>query len=159
MMNGYLFTLLTSLANRLDFFWPKYMYLSGSCFFARKAMVEAVGMYDETNFMYGEEDDLRYRLICQYGPSMKYNSKLHYIHPMHTRQPDIEYEKKLIDAAIKMNEKNGYPRRLTIKNRLRNLRLLIWREELKQMLHRGEQKKLEVMKQKREYLVQILRES
>ncbi len=159
MMNGYLFTLLTSLANRLDFFWPKYMYLSGSCFFARKAMVEAVGMYDETNFMYGEEDDLRHRLICQYGASMKYNSKLHYIHPMHTRQPDIEYEKKLIDAAIKMNEKNGYPRRLTVRNRLRNLRLLIWREELKQMLHRGEQKKLEVMKQKREYLIQILRES
>jgi len=58
-----------------------------------------------------------------------------------------------------MNEKNGYPRRLTVRNRLRNLRLLIWREELKQMLHRGEQKKLEVMKQKREYLVQILRES
>ena len=155
MMNGYLFTLLTGLANRFDFFLPRYMYVSGSCFFARKEMLEAVGKFDEHNFMYGEEDDIRCRLLKQFGPNMRYNPRLHYIHPMHTREPDIAYEKRLIDTAIRLNEKNGYPRERTIRNRLRNLRLLIWREQLKRLAGHGDKNRLDVMLEKREYLNEL----
>lgn len=159
MMNGYLFTLLTALANRFDYYVPKYMYVSGACFFARKEMMEEIGMYDEESFMYGEEDDIHYRLMKKYGPVMKYNSKLHYIHPMHTREPDIEYEKKLIDTTIRLNEKNGYPKERTIRNRLRNLRLLLMRERLKTLFGRGDKKKEKVMRERREYLRQLSNQS
>lgn len=159
MMNGYLFTGLTALANRFDFFLPRCMYVSGSCFFARKEMLEAVGMFDEQNFMYGEEDDIRCRLLKTFGPAMKYNPRLHYIHPMHTREPDLAYEKRLIDTAVKLNEKNGYPQKRTLRNRLRNLRLLIWREQLKNLAGHGDVSRLDVMRKKREYLRQLYRKS
>lgn len=159
MMNGYLFTLLTSLANRFDFYMPKYMYISGACFFASKKKMEAIGMFDEKSFMYGEEDDIHCRLLRMFGPTMRYNTKLHYIHPMHTREPDIEYEKKLIDTTILLNEKNGYPRKCTIRNRLRNLRLLLMRERFKTLIGRGDRKKQEVMREKREYLRQLSSQS
>jgi len=158
MMNGYLFTLLTSLANRFDFYMPRYMYVSGSCFFVRRDAIEAIGLYDESNFMYGEEDDIHHRMMRRYGTSMVYNHQLHYIHPMHTREPSIAYEKKLIDTAIVLNEKNGYPRRKTLVNRLRNMRLLLMRERLKRVLGKGDEQRWEVMRQKQTYIKELLKQ-
>ena len=119
----------------------------------------SVGLFDENNFMYGEEDDIHFRLLKTFGPAMKYNSQLHYIHPMHTREPNIEYEKMLIDSAIILNEKNGYPRRYTVLNRLRNLRLLLLRESIKKLLGRGDENRKRMMLEKRQYLKQLLGQS
>ena len=65
-MNGYLSTILSALCTRLDFYIAKYMHFSGSCFFINKAMFEAVGLFDENVFLYGEEDDIHYRLMHRF---------------------------------------------------------------------------------------------
>lgn len=131
MMNGYLFTFLTGLCTRLDWYLPRYMHFSGSCFYIRKSMFEEVGLFDESVFMYGEEDDIHYRLRQAGHTRMVYNPRLHYIHLVKERRPDLAYEMRLLDAAIKQNEKKGYSAHKTIKNRLRNIKVLMLRERLK----------------------------
>ena len=61
-VNGYLQTFMTSMGNRYDRYIPRYMHFSGSCFFIRKEMFEQAGLFDETIFMYGEEEDIHYRM-------------------------------------------------------------------------------------------------
>lgn len=155
MMNGYLQTLLTVVGNRLDRYWQRYMYFSGSCFFVSKAQFEAVGLFDESVFMYGEEDDIHYRLL-HHSPDvrMKYCPQLHYIHPMHLRKPDIDYERRLIDVAILQNEKKGYARRKTIRNRLRNVNLLL----LRARLAGADAEQTAVLRQRKEYLKKLIKD-
>ena len=62
---------------------------------------------------------------------MVYNPKLHYIHLVKERKPDLKYELKLIDVAVFQNEKKGYAAIDILKNRLRNTNLLIVRCKLK----------------------------
>lgn len=131
MMNGYLYTLLTAFGNRFDCYIPKYMHFSGSCFYIRKSMFEDIGLFDESIFMYGEEDDIHYRLRKKGYTQMKYNSQLHYIHLVKDRKPDLAYERKLVEVAIQQNEKKGYPAYKTIKNRIRNAKMILIREYIK----------------------------
>lgn len=131
MMNGYLFTFLTGLCTRLDWYIPRYMHFSGSCFFIRKSFFEEIGLFDESIFMYGEEDDIHYRLRKKGYKKMIYNPQLHYIHLVKERCPDLNYEKKLLDVAIRLNEKKGWPAKRTIRDRLRNVQILLLRESLR----------------------------
>lgn len=131
MLNGYLNTFLTGLCNRLDHYMPRYMHFSGSCFYIRKTFFEAIGLFDESIFMYGEEDDIHYRLRKAGYKKMVYNPNLKYIHLVKDRLPDLKYELKLVDVAIRQNEKKGYPASKTVKNRLRNARTLLFREYLR----------------------------
>ena len=131
-MNGYLSTILSALCTRLDFYIAKYMHFSGSCFFINKAMFEAVGLFDENVFLYGEEDDIHYRLMHRFKDcKMKYDKSLKYLHLTKERKPDIKYEKTLIDVAVIQNKKKNYDERKTLKNRLRCINLQIYRERLR----------------------------
>ena len=131
MMNGYLYTFLTSFGNRFDCYIPKYMHFSGSCFYIRKSMFEDIGLFDESVFMYGEEDDIHFRLRKKGFSQMKYNPHLHYIHLTKERKPNLTYEIKLAEIAIQQNEKKGYPAHKTIKNRIRNAKIMLIREYVK----------------------------
>lgn len=116
MMNGYLSTILSALCTRLDIYIAKYMHFSGSCFFINKAMFEAIGLFDESVFLYGEEDDIHYRLMHRFKKcKMVYDNSLKYLHLTKERQPDIKYEKTLIDVAVIQNKKKGYDERITLK--------------------------------------------
>lgn len=128
MMNGYISTIMTALCTRLEWYFPSFMYLHGSCFFIRKSYFEEIGLFDESNFMYGEEDDIRYRLRNAGYKRIIYNPQLHYIHMTKEREPDLTYELKLVNAVIRQNEKKGYPANKTINNRIRNAKLLRLRE-------------------------------
>ena len=131
-MNGYLSTILSALCTRLDIYIAKYMHFSGSCFFINKAMFEAVGLFDENVFLYGEEDDIHYRLKHHFkNCKMVYDKSLRYLHLTKERQPDIKYEKMLIDVAVIQNKKKNYDERKTLKNRLRCINLQIYRERLR----------------------------
>lgn len=130
-LNGYAYTLLTSLANRFDIFIPRYMFLQGSCFFVRKEMFDAIGLFDESNFMYGEEDDIHYRIMQRFGPHMRYNRHLHYIHLTKDRQPDADYEKRVLASVVALFQKKGIPARRILNNRLQATRLLLLRERLR----------------------------
>ena len=131
-MNGYLSTILSALCTRLDIYIAKYMHFSGSCFFINKAMFETVGLFDESVFLYGEEDDIHYRLMHRFKDcKIKYDKSLKYLHLTKERMPDIKYEKMLIDVAVIQNKKKNYDERKTLRNRLRCINLQIYRERLR----------------------------
>lgn len=131
MMNGYLSTLLSAFCTRFDLYIPRCMYIAGACFFLRKSMFDDIGMFDESVFLYGEEDDIRYRLTKRFGAHFKYNKRLHYLHLAMGREPSIKYEKTKIDVAVEHAVRKGYPRERMLRNRLQNTRLLLWREKLR----------------------------
>lgn len=156
-MNGYLSTILSALCTRLDFYIAKYMHFSGSCFFINKAMFEAVGLFDENVFLYGEEDDIHYRLMHRFKDcKMIYNKNLRYLHLTKERQPDIKYEKTLIDVAVIQNQKKGYNEDKTLKNRLRCINLLILRERLRIMLGNNNRTLLNMLEELKHYINMLI---
>ena len=156
-MNGYLSTILSALCTRLDFYIAKYMHFSGSCFFINKAMFEAVGLFDENVFLYGEEDDIHYRLMNRFKDcKMIYNKNLRYLHLTKERQPDIKYEKTLIDVAVIQNQKKGYNEDKTLKNRLRCINLLILRERLRIMLGKNNRTLLNMLEELKHYINMLI---
>ena len=153
MMNGYLSTVLSALCTRLDVYIAKYMHFSGSCFFINKAMFEAVGLFDESVFLYGEEDDIHYRLMHRFDNcKMVYDKSLRYLHLTKERQPDIKYEKTLIDVAVMQNKKKGYSERRTLKNIRRSVDLLIYRECLRVMLGKKNRNSLNLLEEIKQYI-------
>ena len=156
-MNGYLSTILSALCTRLDFYIAKYMHFSGSCFFINKAMFEAVGLFDESVFLYGEEDDIHYRLMNRFKDcKMIYDKRLRYLHLTKERKPDIRYEKTLIDVAVIQNQKKGYNEHKTLKNRLRCINLQILRERLRIMLGKKDQTLLDMLEKLKLYIKEKL---
>lgn len=149
MMNGYLFTLLSSVANKLDWFMPRCMHISGACFFLRKEPFERIGLFDETVFLYGEEDDIHYRLRKMFGAHFVYNKHLHYLHLTQGREPSLKYEKTKVDVAVAQAERKGYPIERMLRNRLQNTELLLLRETLR---GRRTQPHAQVLRQLRDYL-------
>lgn len=156
-MNGYLSTILSALCTRLDIYLAKYMYFSGSCFFINKAMFETIGLFDESVFLYGEEDDIHYRLMHRFKDcKMIYNKNLRYLHLTKERQPDIKYEKTLIDVAVIQNQKKGYNEDKTLKNRLRCINLLILRERLRIMLGKNNRTLLNMLEELKHYINMLI---
>lgn len=156
-MNGYLSTILSALCTRLDIYLAKYMHFSGSCFFINKAMFETVGLFDESVFLYGEEDDIHYRLMHRFKDcKMIYNKNLRYLHLTKERQPDIKYEKTLIDVAVIQNQKKGYNEDKTLKNRLRCINLLILRERLHIMLGKNNRTLLNMLEELKHYINMLI---
>ena len=156
-VNGYLQTIMTSIGNRFDYYLPRYMHFSGSCFFIKKEMFEQVGLFDETIFMYGEEEDIHYRMRKSGFKQMIYNPKLHYIHLTKEREPNLAYETKLLDVAIEHSKKKGYDVSKTIKNRLRNNTILLLREKVLVFLGKKDKRQMNLLKDFRKEINQRLK--
>lgn len=153
MMNGYLSTLLSALCTLLDIYIAKYMHFSGSCFFINKAMFEAIGLFDESVFLYGEEDDIHYRLLHHFKDcKMVYDKSLGYLHLTKERLPDIKYEKTLIDVSIIQNKKKGYSERKTLINRLRCINLQLLRERMRIKFGKTDHTQLNMLKELKQYI-------
>lgn len=157
MMNGYLATIFSALCTRLDIYIAKYMHFSGSCFFINKSMFYAVGLFDESVFLYGEEDDIHYRLKHRFKDcKMVYDKNLKYLHLTKERQPDIKYEETLIDVAVIQNKKKGYDERMTLKNRLRCINLQIIREWVHVILGKKDKTLLNILEGLKLYIKEKL---
>lgn len=156
-VNGYLQTFMTSFGNRYDKYFPRYMHFSGSCFFVRKEMFEQIGLFDETIFMYGEEEDIHYRMRKIGFKHMVYNPKLHYLHLTKEREPNLTYETKLLDVAIEQSKKKGFNVSETIKNRLRNNTILLLRERILVLFGKKDKRQLNLLKEFRKEIVQRLK--
>lgn len=132
LVNGYLRTFLQALANRIGWYWPKSMYAQGSCFFLRKEPFESVGMFDETNFLYGEEEDIHYRLVEKFGTACyRYDKKLSYIHLTAQRDASLKYEKDMVDANVSLYTKKGIPSSIIVRHYKQSIRLLLFLDTLK----------------------------
>lgn len=131
LMNGYLRTLLCAVCTRFEWYVPSLMYVQGSCFFVRIDRFKQIGMFDETHFMYGEEEDIHYRMNQVFGgASFGYNPDMRYIHKTLERVPSFRYEKKLIDANVQLYAKKGVARRTILTHFLQSMNMQIWRLRL-----------------------------
>ncbi len=133
-LNGYLRSCIEALSNRVEWYIPSLMYFSGSCFYVRKDKFEKIGLFDEDFFMYGEENDIHYKFKRQFGAHFHYDKSLRYLHLTSERPPNVAYELKLADVAIRRNLKRGIKARVTIKRLIQWYRMRFWRECLKKML-------------------------
>lgn len=122
---GWISNLITVLGNRLQIYISRWMWFSGSCFFIDKYKFEDIGLFDEGNFMYGEENDIHYRLTKRYGSHMHYCSNIRYLHLTSERVPNIEYYLKLLKADIYLFQKKGYTPKQIIRRRISAERMQI----------------------------------
>ena len=89
------------LAKRLDCFCWKYMYFCGACFCVRKSMFKQAGLFDENIFLYGEENDIHYRIHSIFKKAHDfYLRQVIYLHPTENRT----YNEKTIEQRIVSNE-------------------------------------------------------
>ncbi len=129
--NGYLRYFLHGICNRLDLYLPALMAIQGSCFFVRREMFLAAGAFDGTHFMYGEEDDLHYRMRALFGNrAFAYNKHLRYIHAHGQRPPSLDYEKTLYLANVALYTKKGISEELIRRHFLQANTLLLIKERL-----------------------------
>lgn len=135
-LNGYLRIMLTAIANRTGWFLPSCMYINGSCFIIRKREFETAGLFDESIFMYGEEDDIFMRMKA-IGMKTVFDRHSHYAHLTDERPLSMATEKKVIESVIKVNAKNGWSPKRTLTNAIRETNMLLWRENLREMIGRG----------------------
>ena len=77
------------------------MYFCGACFCVRKAMLEEAGLFDEQIFLYGEENDIHYRIHQRFAKAHDtYMRKAVYLHPTEERP----YSEKDVQLRIQSNE-------------------------------------------------------
>ena len=133
-MNGYLIPVIATVCNKFDIFIPSYMYLAGSCFFVSKEKFEAIGLFDEDVFMYGEEDDIHHRFKQRFGPHFTYNPDLRYIHQTLERPMSLATEQKMIASIARLHAKKGAPETRTYQNFVRYYRARLFINKLKKYL-------------------------
>lgn len=133
MMNGYLRILLTGISNRFYIFLPSCMYVSGACFFIRRDSFEKAGLFDESIFMYGEEDDVWYRMR-RIGQKTMFDASSTYIHLTEERKTDANYELKMLRSVMYVNSKYGFPVIRTLREERRSLQILRFRQWLKSFI-------------------------
>lgn len=156
MMNGYLGTLLTGICNRQDLYIPCCMYFSGSCFYIRKSMFETIGLFDESIFMYGEENDIHHRMKAKFGAHFLYNKNLQYKHLTMERKQNEATEDKMLKAIIKVCEKFGYSKEKIIRNKIQNTNILLWREIAKKLFSRKySQERINFLKTYKKHLIEM----
>lgn len=122
---GWLCNLMTVIGNKMQIYCSRYMWFHGACFFVNREKFEEVGLFDETNFMYGEENDIHYRLTERFGSHMHYCSKLKYMHLTSERTPTTDYILALIKSDIFLFEKKGYTREQIIRHHISQARMQI----------------------------------
>lgn len=108
MMNGWIRAFLSSFMSRTDWYFPRWMFISGACFFVRKSAFEEVGLFDEENFMYGEEDDIRLRLQKRFGVHVRYDRSLHYLHLIKDRIVSAKSLVREAESCLLLYGKKGY---------------------------------------------------
>lgn len=100
----------------------KRMFFSGACFAIRKDVFIGIGMFDENIFLYGEENDIHFRLRKKY-PDKKivFLKDLRYIHPTENdRNKEREY-KTSMKSLYYFYTKNGFPTKSLYNNEMRQM--------------------------------------
>lgn len=130
-INGFIRAFTIPLCNRLDWYWPRWMYFSGACFFIHREKFKEAGLFDEDIFMYGEEDDIHWRLAQTYGHHFTYNKDLHYLHLILNRPLSLVTLQTMLSSYIISGNKKGFPTIKTIRNTLYYTRILYYHSRLR----------------------------
>lgn len=114
------------ISNKFNVFFPRLQYISGACFLIRKREFEQIDLFDERIFMYGEEVDVKRRLHKRFGfRSIRYTSKLSYIHLIHGRQTSFNSFKRSLDSLMYLCTKYDYDLKNCLKRQKRILQALL----------------------------------
>lgn len=154
MMNGYAAAILDAACVRANIYIPKLMFLNGACFFVRRDMFKEIGYFDESLFMYGEEDDIHWRMGHKFGYNFGYNKHLHYVHLTEGRKPDVKYEMKLAASSVVENAKKGFSKEKTLKYYHQKFNLQIWREIFRMILGKKDKTLYKVLAECRDHIRQ-----
>ena len=140
-LHPYLAEPLRFFAGKLNLFFPKYMYVTGACFFMRKESIIKAGLFDEQIFMYGEEEDIHNRLLALPQAEMGYDRGHSYLH-LHEEKNDFSdknhtWMERYLESLFITNEREGIPREKTIKWAIKRNNISIWKETLIYFLTAG----------------------
>lgn len=158
--NIYIGSVMLFILKRLNIYWQKYMYFTGSCFFVRKSSFEDIGMFDENIFMYSEEDDIHGRLMTLSGVEIKYDKKLKYSH-LHIPEYDslAGYEKILkrdLDSKLYWNKRDGFTKKYTINKCIQIANTFLIREQLRSFFKKTNREYISLMLKWKGYLSDTL---
>lgn len=118
--------LCSAICNRLNLYFPKYMYINGACFFIRKSSFEQIGLFDEKIFMYCEEFDIHYRLLnANKINKILFLKHLHYYHLAGNRDISINSFMNQFYSEIYCVEKFKMCKRRFMKNKILNINFFI----------------------------------
>ena len=132
MGNAYIETIASVICNRFDWYFKKYMYFIGACFFLNKSLFEKIGMFDENLFMYGEEFDIHERIIrSKYD--LKYNKHLHFFH-LHNVQVMKNAKKDILTSSLYLCKKYGIDPKKRINRAIQQCNLLIMVNKVRSLL-------------------------
>lgn len=96
------------IAKRLDCYCERYMYFCGACFCVRKSMFEQAGLFDEKIFLYGEENDIHYRIRQTFPKSHNtYMRKMSYLHLTEDRPTTDQQYQLRIESNEYVMQKQG----------------------------------------------------
>lgn len=129
---------------KLNLFFPKYMYVTGACFFLRRATFEQVGLFDEHIFMYGEEEDIHDRLLTTEGATIGYARHLSYLHlhenPKDFRKETHDWMERNLETLCYLHRKKGIPLKTTVNWAIKRNNISIWKEKVKAFITNGANK-------------------
>ena len=115
-------------------------------------MFEEVGLFDESNFMYGEEDDIHYRMTETFGYDIRFDKSLQYLHLTKDRRLTVATLTKHLGAAKSLNKKNGMAERETLKHFIEINSTLMFIEKLKHLIGKGCDEQMTLLSDFREEL-------
>ena len=131
---------LHSICNKTGWFFQKYMYLIGACFFIRKSSFEEVGLFDERIFMYGEEDDIHYRLLKKnkqykfiFDSSHSY-THLHGLYAQTKKFDDVKGETLCLNSYLLLLSERGIPKRSIINSFIRQTQIRLFKAKIKSII-------------------------
>ena len=158
--NIYIGAVMLFILKRLNIYWQKYMYFTGSCFFVRKSSFENVGLFDENIFMYSEEDDIHGRLLALSGAEFKYDKKLKYCH-LHIPEYGslagyVKILKRDLDSKLYWNKRDGFTKEYTINKCIQIANTFLMREHLRFFLKRSNREYFSLMSKWKDYLSESL---
>lgn len=120
--------IITKLFNTINLFLPSTMYIEGACFFIRKENFVKIGLFDENIFLYGEETDIKRRIVNCFGTrAIKYNPRLKYMHLVTGRNLSVNNFIREINSKIYLCDKFHYSKMKFIRHTYYTCMLLYYR--------------------------------
>jgi len=134
----------------------KYMCFHGSLFFIRKKTFEEVGLFDENIFMYGEEEDIHWRLQRKQSHKMVFLRDLGYIH-LHIEKTNNynAWLKKAIQSKIYLNRRDGFEGKQVILQYIKQTKVFLFREYVNVFLGKRDGNHISQLKERLCYLKEV----
>lgn len=129
-----------TICNKYGWFFLKYFYLIGACFFIRKSSFAEINYFDERIFMFGEEDDIHYRLLKHDRNSkIVYNHKLCYqhLHGLYSepKKNDYSYEKQTLKVNLLVLGERGMSKKDILNMCINDMNVKLLKARTRYLLH------------------------